>query len=254
MDELNLLRQSMTLRRRLGADQSGPVDIFPLVLTNVEYSNHLTLVLYPMSRTLSGMCVKGNDNTVIAINSTTSVGRQHFSMAHELFHMYFDSNLTTAICSSRIGAGSEREKEADQFASFFLIPPGGLDAEISRMKKKPDDRLTVKNVAELEQYFGVSRQAMLFRLIEDDKLTSEEADSMRHNVIRSAQSMGYDVSLYKQLPPEKQRMTYGCYIQQTDEALKKELISNGKYEELLLEAFRPDLVYGDDSAETEPAD
>lgn len=254
MDKLDLLTKSMMLRRRLGVDVSGPVDIFPLVLTNVEYSEHLTLVLYPMSRTLSGICVKGNDNTVIAINSTTSVGRQHFSMAHELFHMYFDSSSSTAICSSRIGTGSEIEKEADQFASFFLIPPDGLDKEILQMKKQPDDKLTVRDVAELEQYFGVSRQAMLFRLIEDRKLTGEEAASMRHDVIRSAQSMGYDISLYRPLPLEKQRMTYGSYIQQADEVLKRELVSSGKYEELLLEAFRPDLVYGDDSAETEPAD
>jgi Zn-dependent peptidase ImmA (M78 family) len=254
MDKLDLLKKSMVLRRRLGADASGPVDIFPLILTSAAYSEHLTLVLYPMSRTLSGMCVKGIDNTVIAINSTTSVGRQHFSLAHELFHMYFDNSSSTAVCSSRIGTGSEIEKEADQFASFFLVPPDGLDKEIVQMKKQPGDRLTVRDVAELEQYFGVSRQAMLFRLIEDSRLTSEEAAAMRHDVIGSAQRMGYDISLYRPLPPEKQRMTFGSYIQQADEVLKRELVSSGKYEELLLEAFRPDLVYGDDSAASEPAD
>ena len=39
-------------------------------------------------------------------------------------------------------------------------------------------------------------------------------------------------------------MNYGRYIKQAEELLKRGLISDGKYEELLLEAFRADLVYG----------
>ncbi|MEN6317126.1 MAG: toxin-antitoxin system, toxin component, partial [Clostridiaceae bacterium] len=59
--------------------------------------------------------------------------------------------------------------------------------------------------------------------------------------------LGYDDTLYKPLPTEKQYMTYGFYIQQADEAFRKGLISSGKYEELLLSAYRSDLVYGDES-------
>jgi hypothetical protein len=73
-------------------------------------------------------------------------------------------------------------------------------------------------------------------------------------VINSARILGYDDSLYKPLSPEKRRMTYGYYIQQADKILKKGLISNGKYEELLLEAFRSDLVYGEESEGSESVD
>jgi len=52
--------------------------------------------------------------------------------------------------------------------------------------------------------------------------------------------------LYKPLPKNKQYKTYGYYIQQAKKLLEKDLISMGKYEQLLLSAFRPDLVYGDD--------
>ena len=44
-------------------------------------------------------------------------------------------------------------------------------------------------------------------------------------------------------------MTYGNYIKQAERLLDDELISVGKYEELLLEAFRADLVFGDDEQE-----
>ena len=39
-------------------------------------------------------------------------------------------------------------------------------------------------------------------------------------------------------------MTYGNYINQAEEVVSKGLVSFGKYEELLLAAFRSDLVYG----------
>src|SRR5450830_1063546 len=167
MNEVDSWKRAVWLRKQLGEDTSSRIDIFPLIVANIERSKHFTMVFYPMGDRLSGMCVKGTGSTVIAINSAMSVGRQHFSMAHELFHVYFDSSLSIAICSSRIGIGNKIEKEADQFASFLLMPPDALAAEIVRIKKKPDDRLTVTNVVELEQHFGVSRQAILFRLVKD---------------------------------------------------------------------------------------
>ncbi|HZL82984.1 MAG TPA: ImmA/IrrE family metallo-endopeptidase [Candidatus Deferrimicrobium sp.] len=254
MNEVDSWKRAVWLRKLLGEDTSSRIDIFPLIVANIERSKHFTMVFYPMGDRLSGMCVKGTGSTVIAINSAMSVGRQHFSMAHELFHVYFDDNLSTAICSQKIGGGNEVEREADQFASYFLVPPDALTAAIARVKQKVDDKLTVGNVVELEQYFWVSRQAMLFRLLEENELTSQEAEPMRRGVINSARNLGYDDSLYKPLPLEKQHATYGYYIQQAEESLKEGLISNGKYEELLLEAFRSDLVYGEASEGSESVD
>lgn len=108
------------------------------------------------------------------------------------------------------------------------------------------DSLGIKEIVKLEQYFGVSRQAMLCRLIEDNKLTTQQADQFRQGVIRSAVNLGYDDTLYKPLPENKQYKTYGYYIQQAEELLIKDLVSTGRYEQLLLTAFRPDLVYGDE--------
>jgi len=241
MDKLDLWKKATILRKRLGEDPQSPIDIFAL-LYNIE---HLTVVFYPMGDRLSGMCIKGQNSNVIAINSAMSVGRQRFSAAHELFHLYYDSNLETTICSKIIGSGRPIERAADQFASYFLMPPDALTDAIQRIKKKADDKLTVSNVVRLEQSFGVSRQAILIRLIEENELTSEESDSMRQGVMQSARCLGYDDTLYRPLSPDKQHMTYGYYIQQADEILERQLVSSGKYEELLLEAFRSDLVYGD---------
>jgi len=52
--------------------------------------------------------------------------------------------------------------------------------------------------------------------------------------------------LYKPSPINKRYKTYGYYIKQAEAVYERGLISRGKYEELLLEAFRSDLVYGEE--------
>lgn len=247
IDKLDLCTKALSLRKELGEDTTSPVDIFSLAHTIPQ----LTLVFYPMGDHLSGMCIKNDGNPVIAVNSSMSVGRQRFSMAHELFHLYFDENEHSTVCSMKIGCGNEVEKVADQFASYFLMPPVALSEAIKKVQGSSTDSLGIKEIVKLEQYFGVSRQAMLCRLIEDSKLTPQQADQFRQGVIRSAVNLGYDDTLYKPLPENKQYKTYGYYIQQAEELLEKDLVSTGKYEQLLLTAFRPDLVYGDEFEEGE---
>jgi len=85
---------------------------------------------------------------------------------------------------------------------------------------------------------------MLIRLIDERELSLEDTIPMRTNIIPHALSLGYDDALYRPLPENKARMTYGRYIKRAEDLLERRLISDGKYEELLLEAFRADLVYG----------
>ena len=77
---------------------------------------------------------------------------------------------------------------------------------------------------------------------------------MRQSVKRSASNLGFNNSLYKPTPIDEQYRTYGDFIQMVDKAFELGLISSGKYEEMLLSAFRPDLVYGDDEEGEEVID
>ena len=49
-------------------------------------------------------------------------------------------------------------------------------------------------------------------------------------------------------------MTYGHYINQAEQLISKGLISYGKYDELLMDAFRSDMVYGDGEEEGDVID
>jgi len=238
MDKMDLWKKAANLRKQLGEDSTSPIDIFALAFS-IE---HLSIVYYPMGDRLSGICVKNPGSNVIAVNSAMTIGRQRFSLAHELYHLFFDDEKLTAICKKNIGVGSEKEIDADQFASYLLMPPDALSDMVRQIKKMPSDKLSVKDIVRIEQHFQISRQAVLNRLIAEKELTIKDSETMRKNVILSALCQGYDDTLYKPTPKEKQYGTYGYYIQQADRVSEKGLVSEGKYEELLLSAYRPDLV------------
>jgi len=242
LDKMGILLKSQELRKKLGEDEKSPVNIFALTAT----IDDLTLVRYPMSESLSGMCIKSDGVRLIAINSTRTLGRQCFSLAHELYHLFYDEN-PTAICSSSIGSGSIIEKSADLFASYFLIPPLSLKTDIEELlKKKTIRKISVEDVVFLEQKYCVSRLAILVRLKDEGSIDENEAETMRSNVIISARNLGYDTDLYRPSTERAQYKTYGQLIKLADKALSKGLISNGKYEEIMLQAFRPDIVYGEE--------
>lgn len=237
----NIFQQAIALRKKLGEDTTSPIDIFSLAHNIPD----LTLVVYPMGNNISGMCIKADFGSIIAINSSMSIGRQRFSLAHEMYHLYYDEVNLKTICFQKIGTGNLIEKSADEFASLFLMP---LIDIIDNSNDFPHT-ISIEQIVTLEQKYGLSRQAVLYRLTYEGLMTINEANCYRQNVIDSALRYGYTADLYKPTPKEHQYGTYGHYIRQANNLLNQEIISDSKYEELMLSAFRPDLVYGDNDIE-----
>lgn len=241
IDKMELSNKAILLRRKLGEDESSPIDIFKLV----QAIDNLTLILYPLGENISGICYRGNNSNIIAINSDMSVGRQRFSLAHELYHLYYDKSVMNSISLIKIGEGDENEKKADQFASYFLIPQSSLYGLVEQIKAKQNrTQLTVEDVIKIEQYYGVSHQAMLYRLLNDGHLKHNQTNKMSRGVIDVALRLGYDTTIYYPSAAGQNMIVLGHYIKTSEKLLESERISQGKYEELLLTAFRDDIVYG----------
>jgi Zn-dependent peptidase ImmA (M78 family) len=238
LDKMKLNGYAIECRRKLGEDVFSPIDIF----TIAESIDNLTLVLYPLGERISGIYIKSGNDNIISINSSMTYGRQRFSLAHEFFHMFYESRSTVMVSNKTIGIGHQIEKEADQFASYFLAPSEALNLYMKRF----NNQLSLDIIIATEQFFGFSHQAMLWRLVGDNIISKDQADSMKSNVISRAKLIGYNEKLYSTLSEEKRYMTYGSYIKNAQTLINMGKISEGKYEELLLEAFRSDIVYGDD--------
>ena len=169
--ELNSL--ALRTRRLWNEDGYSPIDIF--VIVNGWKDKKITIVRYPLSSRISGMCTKEKDDIVICINSTTSYGRQRFTLAHELYHVLYEEGMQRVICDmSMNGNKSDSEKEADQFASYLLMPYDAL-LEYEHNKEK----WNLEKVIDAEQFFQVSHQAMLHRLVYDNLLDNEVADKYK---------------------------------------------------------------------------
>lgn len=235
---LDLNSDALALRKSFGEDASSPIDIFSLVACRQE----LTLVLYPLSSLVSGMCLKSTDAKIIMINSAMTKGRQRFTIAHELYHLYFQDEVGKFVCSMDINTSKNSiEREADIFASYFLAPHESLRGFIANLKSNGKTKLEMEDVLRIEQYYQISHAATLTRLIEEGYLTIQEAETMKSNVCYSASLLGFDTALYEKTNAERAKFTWGRYVWLAEKLYKEEKISEGKYRELLNQAFRNDL-------------
>ncbi len=255
MDKADLMTKAAKMRKRLGCDESFPIDIFPLA-ANIP---GLTIVFYPMGDNLSGMCVKIEDGlSLIAINSTMSNGRQRFSMAHEFYHLLYDKS-DRSICWRDFSMSENKplEREADFFATQFLMPQTELETKVEELSASHTDRkLTIEDVIKIEQHFNMSHKATMLRLKGMQCIPNGRFEEYYYETgIRDiAMRLGFPPGLYLPMHEKYRYCSYGNYIKMAFDIHNKGRISDGKFEELLLSAFRPDLVYGEDTEESNVID
>lgn len=243
LQELNSL--ALKTRRMWNEDGYSPIDIFAIV--NGWKDMKITIIKYPMSSRISGMCTREGEDIIICINSTTSYGRQRFTLAHELYHVLYEKNMKRVICDLSVDENkSESEQEADRFASYLLMP---FDALIQYEEDK--SKWNLEKVIDAEQFFQISHQAMLHRLVCDNLLSKQDAENYKSiTVSAKAARLGYGKELYFSTEKSKQYFTTGEYVRKVEKMAEKGMISTGKKEELLLEAYRADIVYDYDEEDT----
>lgn len=241
INNFDLNYKAVNLRKILGEDDESPINIFSLI----EQIEGLTLINYPLSENISGMCVKSEGIKAILINSNMTYGRQKFSLAHELYHLYYDNTNVFSICSININEKDIIEKEADQFASYFIAPDNALRNRIYKMCGC--NKLTLENVIDLEQYFEMSHSAMLVRLNLDGFINDSQKEKFSTSIRRNALQLGYKDTLYK--PLDIHEGSYGHYIRQINAIRESKLLPESKINEFLLDGHRYDLVYGIDYKE-----
>ena len=238
-DRIELNAEAIRMRRALGADTLSPVDIFALV----GHSNNLTLVFFPMGQRFSGMSVKAGSHGLIAVNSKVSYGRQRLACAHELYHLNHAADCERQICLLDLADHQPREQEANLFASYFLAPYDALHEYINQRLGK-DRSMDVDDIVRTEQYFGFSRRGMLHRLVTEGYLDKNQAEVWSSGMTEQAARLGFDTHLYSPAATDRTHFTMGTYIRLAEDLKDRQLITPGKYEELMLAAFRADMVFG----------
>ncbi|MGM9831151.1 MAG: ImmA/IrrE family metallo-endopeptidase [Paludibacteraceae bacterium] len=222
MDIYVIENAAQKLRSQFGLNDTEAVHI-----KTVLRKQNIITVYRDMSESIFGMSLRCKDYRFMLINSNTTRGRQHFTVAHELYHLYMEENPIPHLCCN---GKTKTEVTADMFASAFLMPQQGLRSIIPAEELLQQD-LSVATILKLEQYFSVSRNALLVRLVQL-KIISQKC-YLRLSVIPvipSAIDNGYDTSLYQK---GNKNLVIGDFGAVARTLFDEEKISEGHYRELL---------------------
>ena len=228
----DIIYKAEVLRKKWGMDNTSPLNILQSAIGNIE---NLTILWFPMLDELSGCCSKTEDDNVICINSNHSKGRQNFTLAHELYHLLYEDAKESFVCN--VNSSDESEKNANKFAECLLIPNIALYDFIERNKI---DKWGLNDIIKCEQYFQISHKAMLCKLRVNKLISYDEFLQYKSGVKSAAWNLGYDLSLYE---PTNEKYSLGGIIRLSNMIYDSNMISGGKYDEILLNIFRGDMVY-----------
>ena len=215
-----------TLARRFRAENNLSLTEPISAKTILRKLNILTMYR-PMSDGSYGISVRAGENRFMLINSNSTRGRQHYTIAHELYHLYFDEAPVPHICDN--GPARGVEKTANLFASALLMPEEGLVQIVPLAEQKK--AVTLATVLRLEQYYEVSRMALLLRLKDLGMMTEEQITQMRDiRPKESAKAYGYDTALYES---GNEGVVIGDFGEKARLLYESDRISEGHYHELL---------------------
>ena len=193
------------------------------------------MVIYrPLSEKSCGLSMRSSDGCgkFMLVNSNNSRGRQHFTICHELFHLYYDEDPKPHICGTPGMEKDPAEINANAFASALLLPQAGV-LELIPSEEIVNRHITIATMLRVEQLFGVSHQSLCYCLRHLRLLTEEElqAHLEESTIIQDiATEYGYDLSLYQ---PGNEGVVIGDFGEKARLLYEQERISEGHYVELL---------------------
>lgn len=229
MHEAKARALAIETRLKLGFQSTEYVDVY-----KAASSLHITCIKRPLESNISGATIKADDIVyVILVNSKKSLGHQNFTVAHELYHCLYDTGMQNRACVVELFSNKpEVEKIAELFAVHFLMPEDGVLNQLM-IRNKIGENLSLSDVIYLEQFFGVSRKAMCWRLKVLGLISTKDVTQYSNNVIQGAKRLGRDIALYE---PTNENTILSDYVERANEAFEKDLITQSRYEEILADA------------------
>lgn len=221
--------EQLALKRRVeaGLNETEPIH------TKTLLRKLGVMVMYrPLSEKACGLSMRSADGNMkfILVNSRNPRGRQHFTICHELYHLYEDEDPKPHICGTPGMEKDPAEINANAFASALLLPRAGVLQAIPAEEIKSRD-ISMATMLRLEQLFGVSHQSLCYCLRHLRLMTEEELEKQEDVPIQQiAMEYGYDTSLYQS---GNEGVVIGDFGEKARRLFDMERISEGHYVELL---------------------
>jgi Zn-dependent peptidase ImmA (M78 family) len=190
-------------------EKNGYSSSEPISLQSLLVKLKVLTIFKRLDFKFSGMAIKSGDNRFALINSVQTLGRQNFTICHELYHLFIQEDFQSRVCeTAKFNKKDTEEYLADLFAINLLLPEDGVLSNIPR-EQLTKDSIELDTIIEIEQIFGSSRTALLVRLKNLGLLSHKKFNEYKKNVIKSALERGFDTSLYKPLNSKNIVSEYG---------------------------------------------
>lgn len=201
----------------------------PVVVKEVLEQLNILTMFRSLSEDSFGMSIKTKDGLrFMLVSSNSTIGRQHFTIAHELYHLFYDENPTPHMCG--VDGKSPLEQSADMFASNLLLPRVGLLSMLPESFSETK-QVDIATIVKMVQKFQVSRQALLYRLKRLSIINEAQLQTLLSAPIKDmAMRRGFDTSVYEK---GNDGLIIGDYKSLATDIFEKGLISEGHYNELL---------------------
>lgn len=122
---------------------------------------------------ISGFCLMDTHLPVVYLNNSTTKTRQIFSLLHELAHLLLSMNGLSKFDAAYIEQLPRNERKIEQFcnaiAAETLIPAQDFAVQ-ARLFPANVERATEAQFAVLANRYGVSREAILRRFLDQDRV------------------------------------------------------------------------------------
>ena len=124
----------------------------------------------------SAASTKDSFGAAILMNATEAPWRRNFNFAHELFHLITWPSFSTKSLHEDRELWDEVERRANAFASSLMLPSEELSEAFENHIK--NDSVKYTDLIEVGREFGVSTEALLYRLLHLGVLQKDVVDSL----------------------------------------------------------------------------
>lgn len=156
-----------------GLLQRHRISLPPVPVERLAENEGVEVRFAPFEGDISGMLIRSGELAFIGVNSSHAPTRRRFTVAHELGHyflgaqsgdlMHLDRAFALKMRNHRSSEAIDPEEiHANRFAASLLMPRAMVLQELGGAIVDYEDETTVRKLA---RAFGVSPQAMNYRLI-----------------------------------------------------------------------------------------
>jgi Zn-dependent peptidase ImmA (M78 family)/transcriptional regulator with XRE-family HTH domain len=189
----------------------------------LEHDFGVKVLYYSFNEGSSVSAVIPQLGKIIVINKDEAHWRQNFDLAHELFHLITWDVVVVSQNYHDERYSNDIERKADIFASALLLPDDEVRSEVIN-RAEITRQLSYSDIVDIAIEFGVSTQALVYRLFHLKFISSfEEAREIAKDMELQA------LSRQKRTGEERESEQF---IALAIRCLRKGLISRGKFAEL----------------------